>query len=152
MLSRGVSVRAIARRPPRQNALLSDFIAQCTAESNNCRGNYETSQSIRRLSFGEEKTHTGGFIAVSKLLSSILTTSDFRKCRNEGYSMHHTSLRGKCFAAEAMKAAAPTESQDTCQRDNMYDIPWRIHIFGWYKKPRVALISSQIFIFWSTLR
>ena len=28
--------------------------------------------------------------------------------------------------------------------------PCRIHIFGWYKNPRVALISSQMRIFWNS--
>lgn len=28
-------------------------------------------------------------------------------------------------------------------------VPWRIHILGWYKNPSVALISSQIRIFWN---
>lgn len=50
---------------------------------------------------------TAGFMAVSKLCSSMTLTSDRRKCLSDGYSMHHTSLAGRCLAAAAMKAAAP---------------------------------------------
>lgn len=46
-------------------------------------------------------------MAVSKLCSSTSLTSDRKKCFNDGYRIHHTSLGGKCFAAEAMNAAAP---------------------------------------------
>jgi len=51
--------------------------------------------------------HTGGFIAINKLCSSIIAISDLSKWRREGYRMHQTSLDGRCLAAEAMKAAAP---------------------------------------------
>ena len=37
--------------------------------------------------------------------------------------------------------------RDKCQRNA--NLPCRIQIFGWYKKPSVALISSQILIFWN---
>ena len=50
--------------------------------------------------------HTGRFIAKSRLFSSTSLTSDRRKCLREGYRIHHTSLGGRCFAAEAMNAAA----------------------------------------------
>jgi hypothetical protein len=46
-------------------------------------------------------------MAVSKVTSSISLISDRRKCRKEGYRMHHTSLAGRRFLAEARNDAAP---------------------------------------------
>jgi len=46
-------------------------------------------------------------MVVSKVTSSISRISDRRKCRKEGYRMHHTSLGGRRFLAEAKNDAAP---------------------------------------------
>ena len=46
-------------------------------------------------------------MVVSRVTSSISLISDRRKCRREGYRMHHTSLGGRRFLAEAKNAAAP---------------------------------------------
>src|ERR1700733_1062125 len=64
--------------------------------------------------------------------------------------MHHTSVDGKCLAAMAINAAAPFNSKviETVYNDRRRS-PCRIHIFGWYKKPKVALMSSHMRIFWN---
>ena len=90
-------------------------------------------------------------MARSKLCSSITATSDLRKCRNDGYSIHQTSVGDRCCAAAAMNAVAPVHhiigkaEIEFAQKS----LPCRIHTLGWYKKPSVALINSHIRIFWN---
>lgn len=46
-------------------------------------------------------------MVVSKVTSSISRISERRRCRREGYNIHHTSLGGSRLLAEAKNAAAP---------------------------------------------
>lgn len=113
----------------------------------------ETAIQVISTSTGREKVRicTGDFIAINKLLSSTSFTSERKKYFNEGYKMHQTSLGGRCLAAAARKPAAPYRylvSVRILIRLLWYK-PCLIQIFGWYKKPSVALMSSQIFIFWN---
>lgn len=72
-------------------------------------GNGTHARVRRRHAYGtRDANHTGRFIANKRLFSSTSVTSDRRKCLRDGYRMHHTSLGGRCFAAEAMNAAAPS--------------------------------------------
>lgn len=59
-------------------------------------------------------------MAVSRLDSSMMTTSDLRKYRSDGYSMHQTSLRGRCFAAEDINAAAPSLLLQSTTREKVF--------------------------------
>lgn len=100
----------------------------------------------------EGRARTAGFTVVSKVISSISLISDRRKCRREGYRMHHTSLDGRSFLAEAKNDAAPKRNDKGWSVG--LESRWKpllclIQIFGWYKNPRVAPISSQSRIFWN---
>lgn len=55
---------------------------------------------------------TGDLRATSIDLTSIDFRSDRRKCLREGYKMHQASVGGSCFAADAMKAHAPSYISD----------------------------------------
>ena len=59
--------------------------------------------------FDQIVPRTDDFMAANRLCSSISLTSQRSRWRKEGYRMHHTSLGWRCFAAEAMKAAAPDD-------------------------------------------
>lgn len=72
-------------------------------------------------------------MVVSKVSSSISLISDRRKCRRDGYRMHHTSLDGRRFLAEAKNAAAPENKQrklEFCDKTLMKDALCLIQIFG----------------------
>ena len=94
------------RRCPFQKVDLSAFIAHATAALKICLGIYRADVSTPTAFFAGS-VRTAGFIVVSKVTSSISLISDRRKCRREGYKMHHTSLDGRCFLAEARNEAAP---------------------------------------------
>lgn len=89
-------------------------------------------------------------MVVSRATSSISWISDRRRCRREGYRIHHTSLGGRHLLAEAKKDAAPGSRRRGLDIELVYrwkNVLCRIQMFGWYKNPRVAPINSQSRIF-----
>jgi hypothetical protein len=80
--------------------------------------------------------------------SLIFVISERRKYFSAGYRMHQTSALGRLIAAETRNEAAARDGSAPAIGRRI-QIPCRIQAFGWYKKPMVAFISSQIRVFWN---
>lgn len=92
---------------PVQNWLLSERMAHASAASKILRESCNMYQAhVHRRAF--EIRRTGGFTFIRRFNSLISRMSHFNTCLSDGYKIHHTSVSGRCFAADAMNAAAPT--------------------------------------------